>query len=98
MDLIILILMLSVVIEALIQYFKSIVDAIGSKEWKTAITQLTSVAIGVTFCFSTGADMFSALGISFLWPTFGIILTGIFMSRGSNYLSDFIKRLRTFNQ
>ena len=95
MSIILLIIMLSVVVEALIQYAKSIAGAFDSKDWKTAITQLFSVAIGITISFSTGADMFAALGISFDWPAIGVVLTGIFMSRGSNYLADLIKRLQS---
>ena len=75
MDIIIVVLMLAVVVEALIQYVKSFVAA-----------------------FSTGADMFSALGIAFDWPTIGVVLTGIFLSRGSNYISDFIKKMRGVSQ
>ena len=94
MDIIIVVLMLAVVVEALIQYVKSFVAAFSTGDKKTAITQLAAVAIAVTLCFSTGADMFSALGIAFDWPTIGVVLTGIFLSRGSNYISDFIKKMR----
>ena len=79
-------------------HVKSFVAAFSTGDKKTAITQLAAVAIAVTLCFSTGADMFSALGIAFDWPTIGVVLTGIFLSRGSNYISDFIKKMRGVSQ
>ena len=52
------------------------------------------MAIAVLLCFMTGGDLFVVVGISFVWPWLGIFLTGIIISRGANYVSDFIKRLQ----
>ena len=43
----------------------------------------------------TGADLFVALGLDFRYDWIGVLLTGIFASRGANYVSDFVGRLRT---
>ena len=40
------------------------------------------------------ADIFALMGISFSVHWLGTLLTGIVISRGSNYASDLIKRLQ----
>lgn len=41
-----------------------------------------------------GAGAGGALGVAFAVPWVGTVLTGIFASRGSNYISDLAKRLQ----
>ena len=91
---IVLILVMAIVVEAFIEYAKTIGKAFIGGEWKTAITQLTAIALGVLLCFMVGGDLFAVVGIVFVWPWLGIFLTGILISRGANYVSDFIKRLQ----
>ena len=91
---IILIIVMAIVVEAFIEYFKSIGKAVKEGGWKTAATQLTAIALGVLLCFMVGGDLFVVVGIAFAWPWWGIVLTGIIISRGANYVSDFIKRLQ----
>lgn len=91
---IVLIITMAVVVEALIEYAKSIGKAFSSGEWKTAITQLVAIVVSVLLCVATGADLFAVVGIVFVWPWLGILLTGIIISRGANYVSDFVKRLQ----
>lgn len=91
---IVLIVVLAIVVEALIEYAKAIGKAFASGEWKTAITQLAAIALGVFLCLMTGSDLFAVLGIEFTWAWLGIVLTGIVSSRGANYVSDFAKRLQ----
>ncbi len=95
---ILLIIALAIIVEGLIQYSKNIFKWLSKGEAKTAITQLMAIVVAVILCFSTGADLFSALGIVFKWPALGVVLTGIFASRGSNYVSDFIKKLELTNR
>lgn len=92
---IVLIVVLAVVVEAFIEYVKTIAKAVKEGGWKTAVTQLTAIALGVLLCFMTGGDLFEVVGIAFIWPWLGIFLTGILISRGANYVSDFIKRLQS---
>ena len=94
---VILIIVMSIVVEALIEYAKTIGKAFTSGLWKTAIIQLAAIALGVLLCFMTGGDLFAVVGIAFAWPWFGAVLTGVIISRGANYVSDFIKRLQSLN-
>lgn len=88
-----LIIALAIVIEALVEYAKSIGKAFVDGERKTAVTQLCALAISMAICFLAQADLFAVVGIEFLWPPLGTLLTGIFASRGANFVSDLIGKL-----
>lgn len=94
MNMIVLVLMMAVTVEALIEYAKTFGRAIIEKQWKTAATQAGAVALGVLLCFGVGADFYAALGVNFNVAWLGIALTGIFASRGANYVSDLVKKLQ----
>ena len=95
MQMILLAIVMAVTVEALIEYVKQIAKALSSGEVKAAATQVVSILLGVLLCLAVGADVYGALGVAFAVPWVGTVLTGIFASRGSNYLSDFAKRLQT---
>ena len=82
----------AILIEGLVEYGKTIVDAFTTGEKKTAITQLITIVIGILLAFAFNADMFIPIGIE-VNHTIGMILTGIVMSRGSNYVSDLLNRI-----
>jgi len=83
------VLMLAVIVEALIYYATTIfmmVDGRLKVSWK----KLAAIALGVFLAIAAGADLFVNFGLTFRIPFVGMILTGIFFSRGSNYVSDFL--------
>ena len=86
MQTIVLILVLAITVEAIIQYSKTIIEMLEKKQYKTFATQLAAILLSVFICFT--------VGVSFTLPWLGMLLTGIVVSRGSNYTSDFIKRLQ----
>lgn len=95
---IILILALAVVVEAVVEYIKSIGKMFATGDWKTAVTQLSAAAIAIALCFAAGADLFATLGLHFgLW-WIGVVLTGLFASRGANYVSDIIRKLQSLGK
>lgn len=94
MQTILLAIVMAVTVEALIEYVKQIAKALGSGEIKAAATQVVSILLGVLLCLAVGADVYGALGVAFAVPWVGTLLTGIFASRGSNYISDLAKRLQ----
>lgn len=89
----VLVLALAVTVEALVEYAKSIGRAFLSKQWKTAVTQVAAAGISVLLCLAAGADLYAAAGVDFHLPAIGCVLTGVFASRGANYISDLAKRL-----
>ena len=82
----VLVLMMAVTVEALVEYAKTFGKAILEKAG--------AVALGVSLCFSAGADFYAALGVSFNAAWLGVALTGVFASRGANYVSDLVKKLQ----
>ena len=92
------IIMVSIVLEALVEYIKTIMKMIDEGKCKTAITQGVTIALGIGLAFIFHLHLFNDVisvfydGIN-IDPTIDTILTGILFSRGSNYFSDLVKRL-----
>lgn len=82
----------AILIEGLVQYGKNIADMFYGGDKKTAITQLVTIAVGVALAFAFNANMFVPLGLT-VNSYVGMVLTGIVMSRGSNYVSDLISQI-----
>lgn len=95
MDTIVLVLMMAVTVEGLIEYGKTVGKAMLDKQYKTAITQGTALILSVLLCFAVGADFYAVLNVQFTLPWVGCLLTGIFASRGANFVSDLFKKLQT---
>lgn len=93
-----LIVMVAIVLEALVEYAKTIMNMVENQEYKTAITQGITIVLGVALAFIFNLQLFNnALSEVYknisINPTIDMILTGILFSRGSNYFSDLISRL-----
>lgn len=89
MSMIATVIILAVTVEALIEYGKLIfVDK--SINWK----QVGALALGVALAVLAQVDLFSIIGVTFLLPYAGMVLTGIIFSRGANYAADFIKLIQ----
>lgn len=82
----------AILIEGLVEYGKNIADMFYGGDKKTAITQLVTIAVGIAIAFAFNADMFMPLGLT-VNHYIGMVLTGIIMSRGSNYVSDLISKI-----
>lgn len=93
-----LIIMVAIVLEALIEYAKTVMYMFEECEYKTAITQLVTIVIGIGLAFGFHTQLFNA-GLSEIYeglqinPILDMVLTGILFSRGSNYFSDLISKL-----
>lgn len=82
----------AILIEALVEYAKTIIKMVEDGEKKTAITQCATVVLGILLSFAFNADLFVPIGIE-VNHVVGTIITGIIASRGANYISDFIKKI-----
>ena len=95
--------MVAIVCEALVEYFKTVVKMFLDKDYKTAITQASTIALGISLAFIFNLRLFDDVmsqiyeGV-YINPTIDMILTGILFSRGSNYFSDLVKRLTTIDK
>lgn len=88
-------LIVAVIVEALIEYGQTVYDMVEEYEYKKAIKQGVAIAVAILFSFQLKvtllawlmADTF-AVTVS---PVFDMIVSGLFMSRGANYLADFTR-------
>lgn len=85
---------IAITVEALVEYGKSVRDVVLNKDYKTALTQLAAILVAEVICFPAGADLYAVLGVSFAAPWLGTLLTGILLSRGSNYVHSIVQRFR----
>ncbi len=82
----------AILIEGLVEYGKNIADMFYGGDRKTAVTQIITIIVGVFLAYAFNADMFIPLGLT-VNHYIGMVLTGIVMSRGSNYVSDLIGKI-----
>lgn len=97
-----LIIMVAIVLEALVEYVKTIDAMVVSRAYKTAITQGITIVLGIGLAFIFHLQLFNGAMSEFyeglkINPTIDMVLTGILFSRGSNYFSDLISKLQKPN-
>lgn len=83
---------LAILVEAIVEYF--VVDLLKER---THLIRYIAAAVAVILCIVYNADLFRAVGILSTVPFVGSVLTGLIVSRGSNYLNDFISKLRSMS-
>lgn len=85
-----LVLTIAVMVEATVDTIKCFYDYITGREYKKMVTKISALAVSISLCFSADADLCAAVGVHFKYPAVGILMTGIFASRGANYVSDLL--------
>ena len=94
-----LILMVAVLLEALVEYGKTIDNMVISRAYRTAIIQGITILLGIGLAFIFHCQLFNE-GMSEFYTGLTInsnidmILTGILFSRGANYFSDIVGKFR----
>ena len=53
------------------------------------------LTVGVITCVIYNVDLFAAFGLTTTVPFIGSVFTGLVIGRGSNYLNDFVTRIRS---
>lgn len=81
---------LAVIVEGIITYIKEFFVN-GKFQWQ----MLISIAAGILVSAAYGADVLTLAGLTTPVPYLGNILTGILISRGSNYVFDLVKSVQT---
>ncbi len=82
------IIIMSVLIEAIITYIKT-----WMVERRVQWQMVVSVVLSIAICIAYGLDLPAAVGVESSLPFVGRVITGILVSRGSNYINDLLKRL-----
>lgn len=78
----------AILIEALITYYKEFFAG-GGSSWEIIV----SLILGITVAVSYKLDLLSNFNLNSQIPYIGNILTGILLSRGSNYIFDLLGKL-----
>lgn len=78
----------AVVIEGIVTYITTIVKD-KKVEWKIIL----AIALGCLISFNLNLDVFALIGLNEVNSIVGIILTGILISRGSNYVFELYNKL-----
>ena len=87
MEAIAVLMILALLVEAVVESIKQAV--LGGVKWPN----VAAMAGGIGICLAAGAGIFSILGIAFpAWLDAAI--TGVLVSRGSNFISDLFSRLK----
>jgi len=79
-------LFLAIILEGIITYVKEFFVR-GNIRWE----MLISIAVGVLTAAAYGVDVMAMAGMHSSVPFLGNVMTGILISRGSNYVFDLIK-------
>lgn len=89
---------LAITAEAFGEYAESLVDWRKNGERKKFTIQMGILILSIFLCIiiTSGNGLYSHLGIHFRVPLVDEVLTGIVVSRGSNYLSDIMNKINTF--
>lgn len=81
--------MLAILVEVCVDIIKAAIPVING--WKS---QLTSVIVGVILATATTTGLMAALSVSLSVPWIDFFLTGLIISRGSNFIHDLLGKLR----
>jgi hypothetical protein len=79
---------LAIFVEGFVEYFVSTPDK--AQPW----VKYVAAALGVVLSIAYGLDLLAALGVATVYPFVGSVITGLIVGRGSNYLNDFVSRVR----
>jgi hypothetical protein len=87
-----LVLLFGILVEAIVQVAKSWVPE--TAEVPGWLWPVASAVIAILMCITAGVDALTALGVEITVPFIGKAVTGIFVSRGSNFLHDLWSRVK----
>lgn len=94
MDIFILIFVLAFIVEAIWENLKYLWPR-RLKEWEEEsgipVDYIGTFLIALGLCYLTGADVLKVLGVDLTLPFVGVLITALFMFRGSHVLHDIIK-------
>lgn len=95
MDVISSIFILAVVVEKVVELFKTIVYALPfiSDKFKPITLELISLGTGILLAFQTNIDSLALLGVQTQNPLVGVIITGLVIGKGSNFAHDFFHNI-----
>ena len=83
----------AVVVEGIISYISEIV-----KNKRIHWENVVAIVVGCIVSYNLNLDFFALLGLHEAYTIIGVILTGILISRGSNYVFELYDRLTNWKK
>ncbi len=68
------------------------------QEGNFSFDKLGALVIGLLVAFGSGIDVTELMGVQMKLPYLGILLTGILISRGANWMHDWIGKVRQITE
>ena len=90
MESIILFVTMGFTVEAIVETLKRII-----KGNRIDFAVVLSLVVGIVVALSFNLDIFAAQGYVSVIPIMGVVLTGILISRGGNFISDLMSKKST---
>ena len=81
----------ALLVEYLVQQIKTVI-----RDGKISPWVVVTIAIGIVFALCTSLDMLPMLGFSEVSPVFGMIVTGIIISAGTDVLHALLNKVKDF--
>ncbi|KAF0197470.1 MAG: hypothetical protein FD169_452 [Bacillota bacterium] len=87
------ILLLAIVVEQVTNIIKSALPAIRD-EW----SRVSAIFVGIILCFATRIGILADLNVPVVYPAVDYIITGLLISRGSNFVHDMFEGVNSYVQ
>lgn len=68
------------------------------QQGKVSIDRLGALAIGLLLAIGTGLDLMAMVGVPLHIPYVGMVLTGLLISRGANFIHDLLASINNVQQ
>lgn len=65
---------------------------------KLSVDKIGALVIGLLLAIGTGLDLFAMVGVPLHIPYLGMILTGLLISRGANFIHDLMASINNLQQ
>lgn len=93
MDALSIVVLLAVVVEKIVDLFKTIVSTISflPDKVRPLTLELISLGIGILLAYETQIDALSLIGIQTKNGYAGVIITGLVVGKGANFAHDFFR-------
>jgi hypothetical protein len=97
LDALSLVVLLSVVVEKVVELFKTLVYSIPflPDKFRPFTLELLSLGVGVLLAYETQIDALNLIGVKTMDNLIGIVITGLVIGKGSNFVHDFFEHFIT---
>lgn len=68
------------------------------QQGKVSIDRVGALIIGLVLALGTGLDLMAMIGVPMKVPYVGMILTGLLISRGANFVHDILASINNIQQ